>query len=165
MIFDQQLKITFRKSSGPLEKIHSPFFTHSPPKKSKSASPPLFANIENVSGLLPLQKGGHCDLMERYIKPERLGIDRNSPDADKTCKHWYRTFCSFVDSLPMPQSNTEGLSSGTLVNKFNLLISYTQSSVYEYISKCGSYEEAIETMQPVYVKPKNVILVQHVLST
>ena len=35
MIFDQQLKITFRKSSAPPppEKIHYPLFTHSPPKK------------------------------------------------------------------------------------------------------------------------------------
>ena len=53
VIFDQQLKITFRKS------IHSPLFTHSPPppKNSKSSSPPLFANIENFSGL-PCRKGG-----------------------------------------------------------------------------------------------------------
>ena len=28
--FDQQLEINFRKSSGPPEKIYSPFFTHSP---------------------------------------------------------------------------------------------------------------------------------------
>ena len=35
-IFDQQLKITFRKSSTPPEKIHSSLFTHLPPKNSKS---------------------------------------------------------------------------------------------------------------------------------
>ena len=42
VIFDQQLKITFTKSSHslPLKKIHSHLFTHSPPKNSKSASPP-----------------------------------------------------------------------------------------------------------------------------
>ena len=41
-IFGQQLKITFRKSSvpSPPEKI--------PPKHSKSASQPLFDNVENV---------------------------------------------------------------------------------------------------------------------
>ena len=38
VIFDQQLKITFRKSSGPPEKIHFPLFTLRP-KNSKSASP------------------------------------------------------------------------------------------------------------------------------
>ena len=39
VIFDQQLKITFRKSSGPAEKIHFPLFTHSPAKKCEA--PPL----------------------------------------------------------------------------------------------------------------------------
>ena len=63
MIFGQQLKITFRKSSAPPpKKIHSPLFSHSPPKNSKNASlPPFFANIENLSGP-PCRKegGGHC---------------------------------------------------------------------------------------------------------
>ena len=57
VIFDRQLKITFRKSSSPPEKIHSPLFTHSSPKNTKSASPLLFAKIENFSGL-SLQKRG-----------------------------------------------------------------------------------------------------------
>ena len=61
--------------------------------------------------------------------------------------------------------NTEGLSSRTQVNKFNLLINYIEFSIYEYISEFGSYEEAIKTMESVYVKLKYVILAQHVLST
>ena len=51
---DQQLKITFRKSSGPPEKIHFPLFTL-PPKNPKSASPSFLPtlNIFLVGG------GGH----------------------------------------------------------------------------------------------------------
>ena len=54
VIFDQQLKITFRKSSGPPEKIHFPLFTL-PPKNPKSASPSFLPtlNIFLVGG------GGH----------------------------------------------------------------------------------------------------------
>ena len=54
VIFDQQLRITFRKSSAPTppEKIHSPL-THKKFKKCKSH---LFAIIENFSG--PLAEGG-----------------------------------------------------------------------------------------------------------
>ena len=44
VIFDQWLKITFRKSSGPPEKIHSP--THSLPKNSKIASPPFLPTLK-----------------------------------------------------------------------------------------------------------------------
>ena len=41
------------------------------------------------------------------MKPERLGIDPNSADADKTYKHWYKTFCNFIDSFSMARENTE----------------------------------------------------------
>ena len=59
VIFDQHLKITFRKSSALPEKIHSPLFTHSLPKNSKSASLPFFANTENFSGV-PAEGGTLC---------------------------------------------------------------------------------------------------------
>ena len=62
VIFDQQLKITFRKSSGPhpLKKSTLPFLLTRPCKNSKSASPPLIANIENLSAPTPCKKGeGH----------------------------------------------------------------------------------------------------------
>ena len=52
---DQQLKITFRKSSVPPWK--NPFR----PKNSKSASLPLLANIENFSDPHAEKGGGgHC---------------------------------------------------------------------------------------------------------
>ena len=59
VIFDQQLKITFRKSSGPhpLKKSTLPFLLTLPCKNSKSASPPFIANIENLSDP-SLPKGG-----------------------------------------------------------------------------------------------------------
>ena len=54
VIFDQQLKITFRKSSArppPPKKSTRPFLlTYPISKNSKSASPPFFVNIENFSG-------------------------------------------------------------------------------------------------------------------
>ena len=57
-MFDQQLQITFKKSSGPTEKIHSPLFTHSSLKiNSNSASPSLFANIKIFSPPPPPPRG------------------------------------------------------------------------------------------------------------
>ena len=53
VIFDQQLKITFRKSSAPPRLKKS-----TPPKNSKSASSPLFANIENFSAHPPSERWG-----------------------------------------------------------------------------------------------------------
>ena len=57
VIFDQQLEITFKKSSGPPWKNPLPPFNSLPPKNSNSASARLLANTENFSGS-PLQKGG-----------------------------------------------------------------------------------------------------------
>ena len=45
--------LTFRKSFGPPEKIHSPLFTHSPPKNKKMCKSSLFHSTENSSGLPP----------------------------------------------------------------------------------------------------------------
>ena len=63
VIFDQQLKITFRKSSVPLKKSNSPFLLTPPLKNSKRTSLPLFAKIENFSAHptpTPLQKEGRA---------------------------------------------------------------------------------------------------------
>ena len=64
VIFDHQLKTTFRKSSAlsPSEKIHSLLFTQSSPKNSEIASPPFFAKIEKFLAPPPPAErvGGHC---------------------------------------------------------------------------------------------------------
>ena len=52
-------KLLSENPQPPSEKIHSPIFTHCPlPKKSETASPPVFAKIENILDPSPLQKGG-----------------------------------------------------------------------------------------------------------
>ena len=53
VIFDQQLKITFRKS------IHSPLFTHSPPplKIQKVQVPPFLPTLK-IFQACPAERGG-----------------------------------------------------------------------------------------------------------
>ena len=93
------------------------------------------------------------------MKPDRLGVDPNSSDAAKIYKHWLRTFNNFIDSV----SSTSG--SSTPVNKLNLLINYIEPVVYDFVSECVSFEEALRTLESIYVKPKNVIFARHLLST
>ena len=57
VIFDQQLKITFKKSLGPPEKIHSLLFTHSPPKNPKSVSPTILLTLK-IFQASPAERGG-----------------------------------------------------------------------------------------------------------
>ena len=47
VMFDQQLKIL----RSPPEKIHSPLFTHSPPKNSKSESPSFLPTLKTFQAL------------------------------------------------------------------------------------------------------------------
>ena len=54
VIFDQQMKITFRKASGTPSKVHLP------PKNSKSVSPLFFSKIENFLAPPAERGGGHC---------------------------------------------------------------------------------------------------------
>ena len=66
VIFDQELKITFGKSSSPPWKNPlSPFYSL-PPKNLKIASPPLFINIENFLGP-PSRKGGTLCCIEMKL--------------------------------------------------------------------------------------------------
>ena len=70
VIFHQQLKITFRKSSATppsLKKIHSPIFTHSFPKNLKSASPPPFCQHWNFSTPSPPCRKGEDSVIARLI--------------------------------------------------------------------------------------------------
>ena len=96
------------------------------------------------------------------MKPERLGIDPNTTDADKTYKNWFRTFNSFVESLSTSNTASGSQSSARTVNKFNLLVNYIEPNVYEFISECKTYDQAIETLKTIYVKLKNVTLLQDI---
>ena len=71
-------KLLSENPQPPSEKIHSPIFTHCPlPKKSETASPPVFAKIENILDPSPLQKGGeggHCVGVGGWLKNFKLSV-------------------------------------------------------------------------------------------
>ena len=45
------------------------------------------------------------------------------------------------------------------------MINYIEPVVYDFVSECVSFEEALRTLESIYVKPKNVIFARHLLST
>ena len=73
VIFDQQLKITFRKSSGshPLKKSTLPFLLTLPCKNSKSASPPLLPTLK-IFQTPPCQKGGRTLCRSFWFEPSLI---------------------------------------------------------------------------------------------
>nr|XP_027217256.1 uncharacterized protein LOC113809744 [Penaeus vannamei] len=83
--------------------------------------------------------------MERLLKPEKLDCDSNSPTAAQEWRHWLQTFKTFIAVLP--QEN---------LNKLGLLINFVSPKIYESISECTTYDDALTTLQSVS-KPTNEV--------
>ena len=92
--------------------------------------------------------------MDRLLKPERLDTDPNSSYASKEWTHWLKTFQNFMSVLP-----TEGL------NKLCVLTNYVTPKIYESFAECATYDEAIQTLEALVVKPTNEIFARHLLAT
>ena len=92
----------------------------------------------------------------KFIKPNLFSADPNSSQAGKEWKHWYRTFTNFLESFPAEPAITDA-------NKLRCLIAHIDKDVYDYVSECETYEEAVDILGRLYVKPCNVIFARHLL--
>ena len=92
----------------------------------------------------------------KFIKPNLFSADPNSSQAGKEWKHWYRTFTNFLESFPAEPAITDA-------NKLRCLIAHINKDVYDYVSECETYEEAVDILGRLYVKPCNVIFARHLL--
>lgn len=92
--------------------------------------------------------------MDKFLRPERLGVDPSTPDATKHFNHWKRTFENFLRSVD--EINPDKLST---------LINYVSPNVYDYIAEANDYNEAIQTLDSIYIKPKNEIFARYLLSS
>ena len=89
------------------------------------------------------------------MKPERLSLDPNSPDAELKWRHWHKTFSNFLSKL----------NEVTEDDKYAILINYLSAEVYTYVSSTSDFKNAISTLQKLYEKPKNEIFARHLLAT
>ena len=92
----------------------------------------------------------------KFIKPNPFTADPSSSQASKEWKHWHRMFSNFLESFPTDPGLTEA-------DKLMCLIAHLNKDVYDYISECTSYNDAIDTLQSIYVKPCNEIFARHLL--
>ena len=92
--------------------------------------------------------------MEKYMKPDRFSCDPNSTTASKEWKHWFVTFDNFLKALKVEEDG-----------KLCLLINHIDPSVYDYIAEYDHYNDAIEALKNMYIKPKNEIFARHLLAT
>ena len=60
--------------------------------------------------------------MDKFLCPERLEVDSESPTATQDWKHWYQVFQNFI--LSAQESDSD---------KICILINHISPKVYEYI--------------------------------
>ncbi|CAC5404524.1 unnamed protein product [Mytilus coruscus] len=92
--------------------------------------------------------------MHKYLRPERLDANPDSPTAAKEWFHSKRTFTNLLTS-----------AGEDAPDKLIMLINFVSPRVYEYIGECETYDTAIALLEAVYVRPKNEVLARHLLIT
>jgi hypothetical protein len=93
--------------------------------------------------------------MEQLLRPERFEIEPSSPHADAKWVHFKKTLSNFLEVV----KSTETTS------KLPLLFNYVSSNVYQYISECATYDDAISTLDNLYQKKRSEIYARHCLAS
>ena len=92
----------------------------------------------------------------KFIKHNLFTTNPSSSQDSEEWKYWYKTFTNFLDSFPAEPEITEQ-------SKLRCLIAHINKDVYELISDCVDYDQAIQTLERLHVKPSNVIFARHLL--
>ena len=92
--------------------------------------------------------------MSKALKPLRLDLDPNSPDAAKQWKHWKRTFDNFIEEC-----------GDTAPDRFRSIVNFISAEVFDYVEECTTYDAVIEILERLYVKTPNKIFARHNLAT
>lgn len=92
--------------------------------------------------------------MDRLLCPNTLDLDPESAISSTHWNHWHHRFQNFIRST---SANEE--------EKFRLLINYISPSIYEYVSQCKTYNEAVAILKSIFVKPVNEVFARHKLFT
>ena len=97
--------------------------------------------------------------MERLLKPEKLNVLPEEPDAAKIYDFWLKTFESFLTAVERIADEGEN------VDRLALLTNFLSPQTFPYIADTDSYDDATEVLKHAYHKRKNVIFARHVLMT
>ena len=92
--------------------------------------------------------------MDKALRPTRFEALANTPSGSKEFQHWLRTFEYYLDVLP--EEN---------LDKLRVLTNFVSPAVFELISECTTFDNAIDTLRDVYIKRPNTIFARHRLAT
>ena len=101
--------------------------------------------------------------MDRVLKPKRFETEPDDATAGKQWNHWIKTFENFLTTL-----STGTAAAPVPINdatKLSILINHVAPSIYEFVSECTTYADAVKTLKEIYVKPKSEVFSRHLLQT
>lgn len=104
--------------------------------------------------------------MEKFLKPERLGIEPHTKTAEVEFKHWKKTFENFVsDTIDVPVGATAAQLREVDAKQLKLLVNHVTPGIYKYFADSETYIDAFEILDRLYVQSVNYHYARHVLAT
>ncbi|XP_059820940.1 uncharacterized protein LOC132391579 isoform X2 [Hypanus sabinus] len=93
--------------------------------------------------------------METVLRPEKLDLDPQDPEAALAFEHWLACFQSYLSELRATDPAV----------MYRILLSRVTPKVYSIIWDLPTYEGALDTLKRQYLRPVNTIYARHCLAT
>ena len=94
--------------------------------------------------------------MDKVLRPDKLEVDTQTPDAPAIFKFWQKTLQNHIDTSFSDKSPQQKLS---------ILTQYLTYKTYPIIEEATTYEHALRLLQAHFVKTKNVCYARHLLNS
>ena len=94
-------------------------------------------------------------MMEKFLEPKLFNTEPNTTKADQEWIHWLKTFENFIACVPNVTNEV----------KLQLLTNHVSHDIYGFISESESYDNALQILNSLYIKPRNEIYARHKLAT
>ena len=92
--------------------------------------------------------------MDGEQKPEHLDVDPGSTQATAKFNHWFKTFTHYLDALQ---------NADVQHFKLHILVNLISFYVYQHLADINDYDNAIQILKDLYVKPRNGIATRYEL--
>ena len=103
--------------------------------------------------------------MDKLLRPERFTTEATVPNAESLYRHWKTTFQNYVEdaisapaATPDPNDANAVQAAATAAaaaerKKLHALFNTVSASIYETISDCTTFDQALLTLDNSYIKP------------
>ncbi|XP_054259818.1 uncharacterized protein LOC128984513 [Macrosteles quadrilineatus] len=93
--------------------------------------------------------------MEKFLRPDELQIDPESPTASEEWTHWLQTFEDFLTMTEFVEDK----------DKLKLLTNRLSFTTYKFIKESETYQDALRVLNSIYIKQKNEIFSRYLVMT